>query len=69
MKNVKGMSFHDPSPCICSICMLHFSLFSTAAAEKRRKKAKQNDIIRELGVRVGLGRKSRGSQEKGNLAG
>lgn len=38
-------------------------------AEKRRKKAKQKDIIRELGVRVGLGRKSRGSQEKGNLAG
>lgn len=37
--------------------------------KREGKKAKQNDIIRELGVRVGLGRKSHGSQERRDLAG
>lgn len=37
--------------------------------KREGKEAKQNDIIRGLGVRVGLGRKSHGLQERGNLAG
>lgn len=50
--NVEGMSLHDSPPSICSIFMLNFFFFSTTAEVKWRERAKWEDIIRGLGVKV-----------------